>query len=107
VTRHAISGELPGEVTIIEPVRVLEISQHGTMVEVDVRLALESLHEFRLDLSECVVIVKGRIVHCELHELEPERVIYRAGIEFIETSLHVYEAIAEFIRRVEAARRDL
>ncbi|MCL4845405.1 MAG: PilZ domain-containing protein [Acidobacteria bacterium] len=102
--RLDIAGEAPGEVTILQPVSVVEISRGGAQVEVSVRLALDSLHDFRLALGDRVVVVKARIVHCRIAEFMHDQVVYRAGVEFIEPSDHVVRAIDEYLDRLRAAR---
>ena len=57
----------------------------------------DSLHEFRLSLGERSVIVKGRIVHCQIGELQEGTVLYRSGIEFVEPSEHALTAIHAFV----------
>ena len=42
-------------------------------------LTPESIHDFRLLLSGAAIVLKGRIAHCRLHEVEPERV--RAALD--------------------------
>ena len=50
-------------------------------------------------------IVKGRVVHCSISDVEQEGVVYRSGFEFIESSDRVYGVIAGFIDAVRAGRR--
>jgi hypothetical protein len=104
--RHEILGELSGEVTILQPMRVLEISMGGAQLELGVPLTIESLHDFRLGLAEHAVIVKGRVVHCRISEIEPDRVVYRAGIEFIQPSHHALEALRAFIQTLKTSKGD-
>ncbi len=102
--RLDIAGEAPGEVTILQPVSLVEISRGGAQVEVSFRLAIDSLHDFRLLLGDRVVVVKARIVHCRIAEFMHDHVLYRAGIEFIEPSEHVTSAIAQYLERLRTAR---
>src|SRR5438876_512228 len=59
----------------------------------------------RLTLGDQSVVVKGRVVHCSISDVEQEGVVYRSGIEFIESSERVYGVIAGFIDAVRAGRR--
>jgi hypothetical protein len=102
--RHPIPGELPGEVTIIEPLRLIEISGGGAKIEVETPLVPESLHAFRFRLPERPVVVTARIVYCRITDLTSEAIVYCAGIEFTAVPPHVKEAIAAYIDRLEAAR---
>jgi PilZ domain len=103
--RIQILGELHGEVTVLQPVAVKEISRGGAQVETSFPLHLDSLHEFRLTLGDRSIVVKGRVVHCSISDVEHELVLYRAGIEFIEPSERVTTVIAEFLDAVQAGRR--
>jgi c-di-GMP-binding flagellar brake protein YcgR len=103
--RTQILGELHGEVKVYAPMSIKEISRGGAQVETSFPLQLDSLHEFRLTLGDRSVVVKGRIAHCRISDMDQEQVIYRAGIEFIELSDRVQAAILEFIDAINAGRR--
>src|SRR5262252_564696 len=82
--RLEILGNLRGEVMVFQPMAIKEISRGGAQIETSFPLHLDSLHDFRLTLGERSVVVKGRVVHCSITDVEEEMVVYRAGIEFIE-----------------------
>ncbi len=105
--RVAILGELRGEVMVFQPMTVTEVSQGGAQVETAFPLQLDSLHDFRLSLGGQSVIVKGRIVHCRISDVEEERVVYRAGVEFVEPSERVRSAIETFLEALDRSRRGL
>src|SRR3954452_18554208 len=105
--RVQILGELRGEVTVFQPMGIKEISRGGAQVETGFPLQLDSLHEFRLTLGDRSIVVKGRVVHCSITDVEEELVLYRSGIEFIEPSERVATAISSFIDAVETGRRAL
>jgi hypothetical protein len=95
--RVHIPGQIKGEVTVYEPMAILDLSDRGALVETTFALHVDSLHEFRLSLGERSVIVKGRIVHCHIGELQEGTVLYRSGIEFVEPSEHALAAIHAFV----------
>ena len=95
--RVPILGEAHGEVTVLQPVIIKEISRTGANVQTAFPLHLNSLHDFRLMLGERPVIVKGRVVHCSIADVEQEGVLYRSGIEFVEPSERADIAISAFI----------
>lgn len=103
--RIQILGELHGEVKVYAPMSIKEISRGGAQVETAFPLQLDSLHEFRLTLGDRSVVVKGRIAHCRISDVDHEQVLYRAGLEFIEVSDRVQAAIIEFIEAIKAGRR--
>ena len=105
--RIQILGELKGEVTVFQPMAIKEISRGGAQVETSFPLQLDSLHEFRLTLADRSVVVKGRVAHCSITDVEQELVVYKSGIEFIEPSERVTNVIHEFIEAVQTGRRAL
>ena len=103
--RLQILGELRGEVMLFEPMAIKEISRGGAQVETAFRLQLDSLHELRLTLGDRSIVVKGRVVHCSISDVDQELVTYRSGVEFVELSDRVYSVIAEFIDAIKDGRR--
>jgi hypothetical protein len=103
--RLRILGSLQGDVTIVQPVRVMDISINGASVEIERPLVIESLHDFRLPLGEVSVVVKARVAYCRISDIWPDHVIYRAGVEFINVQPQVREAIAQHISDIKAARQ--
>jgi hypothetical protein len=103
--RIQILGELRGEVMVFEPMAIREISRGGAQVETAFPLHLDSLHELRLTLGDRSVIVKGRVVHCSISDVDQELVTYRSGIEFTEPSERVDAVIGEFMRAIRNGRR--
>jgi hypothetical protein len=103
--RIQILGELHGEVMIFQPMTIKEVSHGGAQIETGFPLHLDSLHEFRLTLGERSIIVKGRVAHCSISDVEQEVIIYRSGIEFVEPSERVNTVITDFIAAVQDGRR--
>jgi hypothetical protein len=103
--RIPILGELHGEVMVFQPTTVKEISRGGALVETVFPLHVDSLHQFRLSLGDRSVVVKGRIAHCSISDVDQEVVTYRSGIEFVELSDRVFEVIADFIDAIKTGRR--
>src|SRR3954447_1360496 len=100
--RIPTSGQVSGEVTIYEPMTILDLSDRGAQVETKFPLHLDSLHEFRLSLGARSVVVKGRIAHCQVGDLrEGGTILYRTGIEFIEPSEHAIAAIHAFVEALK------
>src|SRR3954464_3560331 len=103
--RIQILGELHGEVMVFQPMAIKEISRGGAQVETGFPLQLDSLHEFRLALGDRSIVVKGRVAHCSISDVDQELVTYRSGIEFIEPSDRVFSVIAGFIESIKDSRR--
>jgi hypothetical protein len=102
--RVPVPAQVTGEVTMFHPMTILDISDLGAQIETDFKLPLEGLHDFRLSLGTRSVVVKGRIVHCQIGELRDGSVLYRTGVEFVELSPHAQIAIESFVEARRAAR---
>jgi hypothetical protein len=105
--RVAILGELHGEVMVFQPMAIREVSRGGAQIETAFPLQLDSLHDLRLTLGDRSVVVKGRVAHCSIAEVDQELVTYRAGVEFVEPPEHVAAVIAGFIQAISDRRRGL
>jgi len=103
--RIEILGELHGEVMIFQPLSIREISRGGCLVETVFPLHLNSLHDIRLTLGDQSVVLKGRVAHCRISDVDQEIVHYRSGIEFIEPSERIREVIVGFIEAIKAGRK--
>jgi hypothetical protein len=102
--RVPVPGQVTGEVTTFHPMTILDISEQGAQIETTVLLQPEGLHDFRISLGSRSVIVKGRIVHCQIGELRDGAVMYRSGVEFVELSPHAQIAIEVFVESQRAGR---
>ena len=105
--RIEILGELRGEVMVFHPMAIREISRGGAQVETAFPLQLDSLHDIRLTLGDRSIVLKGRVVHCSISDVDQEVVLYRSGIEFIEPAERVASVISDFIDAITHGRRAL
>jgi hypothetical protein len=105
--RIQILGELRGEVMVFQHMTIREISRGGAQIETALPLQLDSLHEFRLTLGDRSVIVKGRVAHCSISDVDQELVTYRSGIQFVEPSERVTDVIDGFIDAIKDGRRSI
>ena len=103
--RIEILGELHGEVMVFQPLSIKEISRGGCLVETAFPLHINSLHDIKLTLGDQSVVLKGRVAHCSISDVDQEVVHYRSGIEFIELSERINSVIVEFIGAIKAGRR--
>jgi hypothetical protein len=101
--RLPVPSPLHGEVMVFQPMTILDISLGGAQIETPFPLQLDSLHDFRLSLGDRSVVVKGRIAHCHVGELQGG-VLYRTGVEFIEPSEHAQTAIGAFVEALKFGR---
>ena len=97
VERTPIPDPIVGEVTVFQPMTILDMSERGAQIEAAFALQNDSLHDFRLTLKDRSVVVKGRVVYCQIGELREGAVRYRCGVEFVEPSAHVLTAIRDFV----------
>lgn len=103
--RVPILGELRGEIMVFEPMAIKEISRGGAQIETRFPLQIDSLHDLRLSLGERSVVVKGRVAHCRISDVDQDIVMYRSGVEFIEPSERVEAVILDFLDAIKAGRR--
>jgi hypothetical protein len=102
--RVSMLGHLQGEVMVFQPMLIKEISLGGALVETRFPLHLNSLHDLRLTLDTRSIVVKGRVVHSQISDVDQDVVVYWTGIEFVEPSERVASAIAEFMESVRSHR---
>jgi hypothetical protein len=96
--RVELLGNLGGEVMVFQPMSIRQISRGGMHVETAFPLQLDSLHEFRLTLGTRSVVVKGRVAHARISDVEQDVVRYQSGIEFVEPPERVAGVIEEFVQ---------
>jgi hypothetical protein len=102
--RILILGELQGEMMLYQSMQVRDISKGGVTVDTRFPLHIDSLHDVRLTLGSTSVIVKGRVAHSRIAEVDQDIVTYRSGLEFVEPSQAVSDAIAGFLANIKADR---
>lgn len=102
VERTPIAGDLTGEVTVFQAMTIRDLSERGCQIETACQLQNDSLHEFRLSLGGTTVVVKGRVVYCQIGGLDEGTVVYRSAVEFTEPSPHAVGAIREFVAVLQA-----
>jgi len=102
--RIEILGDLHGEVMVFQAMAVKEISRGGAQIETGFPLQLDSLHDFRLTLGDRSVVVKGRVAHCRISDVDQELVLYRSGIEFVELDDRIAAVIGDFVERIKSGR---
>ena len=102
--RLPLLGNITGEIVVFQPMTIREISVGGAQIETALPFQINSLHDVRLRLGDRTVIVKGRVVHCTVIDVNDELVQYRSGLEFTELPPHVADAISTYIEAVKTAR---
>jgi len=102
--RIQVLGDLHGEVMVFQPVTIKEVSTGGVQVETAFPLQVDSLHDFRLALGDRSIVVKGRVAHCRISDVDQDLILYRSGIEFIEPAERVGSAIADFVDLLKRIR---
>jgi hypothetical protein len=102
--RVSILGELQGEMMVFQPMLVKDISRTGATVETRYPLHLNSLHDVRLMLGTRPVVLKGRVVHSRITDVDQDIVTYKTGLEFLEVPDRIATAIDEYLETVKADR---
>ena len=96
-------GQLVGEIMVFEPLAVTELSVKGLAVDTRFPLHLNTLHEMRLTLGSLPVVVKARVIHSHISDVEQD-VVYHSGMEFVELPERVKTALLEFLAAIKAQR---
>jgi hypothetical protein len=102
--RVTILGDLRAEIMVFQPMLISEISRTGLTVECGFPLQIDSLHEIRLTLGERSVVVKARVAHSRISDVDQVNVVYRTGLEFVQPSAPVAGAIAAFLDSLKTGR---
>ncbi len=102
--RVIVLGTLTAEVLVSQPIEIAEISGAGIQILSRFPFVLESLHEFRLALDAEIVVVKGRITHCSIVDVDQERVEYRSGVEFADVPRPIAEMITDYANALRQRR---
>jgi PilZ domain len=102
--RIEILGEMPGAATVLSKVFVRELSVSGAQVDVTQPLQLNSLHLFKFMLGDQAVVVSGRIAHIHIEDVDPDVLIYRAGVQFVDVPERVTHRLTEFLEALKAGR---
>jgi hypothetical protein len=90
---------------VFQPMGITEMGRGGVQVETTFPLHLDSLHDLRLELGQHTLVVKGRVTHCTIIDVDQELVRYRSGIQFVDTPERATSIIVEFLERVADGRR--
>jgi PilZ domain-containing protein len=98
-------GDMPGAASVAQPVTIKELSRTGALIESSFPLQIDSLHLFRLMLGQNTVVVQGRIAHCRINEMDQDRVVYAAGVDFVELTPAATKALTAFLEDVKAGRQ--
>lgn len=98
--RVLLPSELRGEVMVFQPIIVRDISRTGVTVDTHFPLHIDSLHDVRLVLGDRSVVVKCRVAHSHISDVDQDTVVYRTGLEFVEPSAPVAAAILAFVEEV-------
>lgn len=102
--RVLILGPLKGEVQVYQTMTVHQVSHGGMQIETSFPLLVDSLHDFRLTLRERSIVVKGRVAHARIVDVDQDLVMYHSGIEFIEPSGPVLDAIGELVEELKSLK---
>jgi len=102
--RTEILGRLAGEVSVPAPMLIRDISRGGAQIECAFPLILGSAHELRLHLGDDSVVVRARVLRCQIADIGRDLVRYVAGVEFVELAPHADAAIAAYLDRVRRER---
>jgi PilZ domain-containing protein len=104
--RVGLPATLHGEVLMFQRMDIRQLSVEGALIETAFPLTVDSVHAFRLTLDEGPVVVKGRVAHSHIAEVDLDAVVYHSGIEFVAMTPPVARTLSAFLKRVKRARDD-
>jgi PilZ domain len=102
--RVPILGELRAEVMVYQPILVTDISRMGASVETRFPMQIDSLHDLRLTLGDRSIIVKARVAHSHISDVDQVNVVYRTGLEFVQPPALASAVIEQFLAALKASR---
>jgi hypothetical protein len=103
--RVPILGALQGEVKVYQPITVQQVSLGGMLVETLFPLHLDALYDFRFTLRDRSIVVKGRVAHSRIIDVDQDVVMYHSGIEFIEPSGPVQDTINALVDDLKGVKK--
>ena len=89
---------------VFAPMIIREIGTGGASVDTSFPLHLNSLHDLRLALGSTSIVIKGRVVHSRISDVDQDLVTYRTGLEFVEPSERVLAALTTYLESVKSNR---
>lgn len=87
------------------PMTITEIARGGVQVETPFAFQIDSVHELRLAFGSHPIIVKGRVTHCSVVDVEQESLLYRTGFEFCDLPDRSAEVITSFVEAMKSGQR--
>lgn len=85
---------------VFQPSEICQVSHGGMQIETRFPLQVDSLHEFRLTLGSVSIVLKGRIAHSRISDVDEDLITYRSGVEFVEMSDRVATTVAQFVDEI-------
>jgi len=97
--RVELPATLHGEVLVFQKMDIRQLSAEGALIETPFPLHVDSVHALRLMLDEGPVVLKGRVAHSHIADVEQDGVVYQSGIEFVAMTPPVVRSISAFLAR--------
>ena len=95
--RIPILHDLHGEIMVFEPLQIKDISWAGASIQTVYPLVIDTLHDLRLTLGARSVVLKARVTHSRIIDVDQAIVTYRSGVEFVEPPDRVRSVIGQFL----------
>ena len=102
--RVSILGDLRADVMVFQPILVSDVSRTGVTVETRFPMQIDSLHDLRLTLGDKSIVVKVRVAHSHISDVDQVNVVYQTGLQFVEPPARAVAAIAEFLETLKTNR---
>ena len=102
--RVSILGDLRADVMVFQPILVSDVSRTGVTVETRFPMQIDSLHDLRLTLGDKSIVVKARVAHSHISDVDQVNVVYRTGLEFVQPPALARAVIEQFLAALKASR---
>ena len=100
-------GNVTGEVSFLQDVTLLDLSEGGARLEHAGRFALGAVCFLRLPAPEGEFVVKARVVHSTVSRKVPvpagePTLLFHSGVEFVGLTSETLLALRQFLARVDS-----
>jgi hypothetical protein len=95
--RIPILRDLEGEIMVFEPLQIKDLSWGDASIQTAYPLVIDTLHDLRLTLGAQSVVLKARVTHSRIIDVDQDTVTYRSGVEFVDPPDRVRAVIGQFL----------
>lgn len=95
--RFEVFGPFWGAFDVSEPVRVLDLSPNGALIEAQQPLAVESVQSVRLMIDGQPIVTEAKVKHVRCASNDGALNRYLVGLEFVATPTEFLDAVGRLV----------